>query len=124
MYFSANLGVQFFPDIEPGKQLFRFSQEVIYQRQKNSLLKDTEISIAKLDGVEINFAKSGADGRTKDLVGSVRTIFSEWNEREAAADIMEIMRGNVKFLEGRHKYCRTERRSRRSGKASKNRDNR
>ena len=33
-------------------------------------------------------------------MGSVRTIFSDWDEREAAADLMESMRGSVKFLEG------------------------
>ena len=33
-------------------------------------------------------------------MGSIRTIFSDWDERETAADLMESMRGSVKFLEG------------------------
>ena len=100
-YFSAGLGVQFFPDIEPEQAVVQIlSRGDLSASEKNSLVKDTEASISGLNGVDINFAKTGADGRTKDLVGSVRTIFSDWNERKAAADLMESMRGNVKFLEG------------------------
>ena len=100
-YFSAKLGVQFFPDIEPEQAVVQIlSRGDLSASEKNSLVKDTEASIANLNGVDINFAKTGADGRTKDLVGSVRTIFSDWDERETAADLMESMRGSVKFLEG------------------------
>ena len=52
------------------------------------------------DGVLIHYAKSGSDGRTKDLVGSVRTIFSDWNVREKATELMEEMRSKVKYMEG------------------------
>ena len=100
-YFSAKLGVQFFPDIEPEQAVVQIlSRGDLSASEKNSLVKDTEASISILNGVDINFAKTGADGRTKDLVGSVRTIFSDWDERETAADLMESMRGSVKFLEG------------------------
>ena len=100
-YFSAKLGVQFFPDIEPEQAVVQIlSRGDLSASEKNSLVKDTEASISDINGVDINFAKSGADGRTKDLVGSVRTIFSDWDTREKAADLMESMRGNVKFLEG------------------------
>jgi len=79
-YFSAKLGVQFFPDIEPEQAVVQIlSRGDLSASEKNSLVKDTEASISNLNGVDINFAKTGADGRTKDLVGSVRTIFSNWD---------------------------------------------
>ena len=80
-YFSAKLGVQFFPDIEPASRCQILSRGDLSAREK-FFGKDTEASISDLNGVDINFAKTGADGRTKDLVGSVRTIFSDWNERK------------------------------------------
>jgi multidrug efflux pump len=69
-------------------------------KEKDKLVKNTEENISGLDGILMKYAKTGADGRTKDLVGAVRTIFTDWSEREKASILMEKMRSRVKYLEG------------------------
>ena len=97
-YFSAGLGVKFFPDIEPEQAVVQvLTRGDLSAKEKDTLVKNTEKSILGVDGVLINYAKSGPDGRTKDLIGAVRTIFTDWDEREKAAGLMDQMRSKVKL---------------------------
>ena len=100
-YFSAGLGVKFFPDIEPEQAVVQvLTRGDLSSKEKDNLVKNTEDSISGVDGILINYAKSGPDGRTKDLIGAVRTIFTNWDEREKAAGLMDQMRSKVKYMEG------------------------
>ena len=92
---------KFFPDIEPEQAVVQvLTRGDLSSKEKDNLVKNTENSISGVDGILINYAKSGPDGRTKDLIGAVRTIFTDWDEREKAVGLMDQMRSKVKYMEG------------------------
>jgi multidrug efflux pump len=105
-YGMAGLGVSFFPDIEPDQaQVQVLARGDLSARERDLLVQQTEASIAGVGGVEDFYARSFRSGGQgdqlpRDAVGTIRTVFSEWNEREKASGIMDQMRDLVAGLAG------------------------
>ena len=105
-YGMAGLGVSFFPDIEPDQaQVQVLARGDLSAGERDLLVQQTEASIAGVGGVEDFYARSFRSGGQgdqlpRDAVGTIRTVFSEWNEREKASGIMDQMRDLVAGLAG------------------------
>jgi multidrug efflux pump len=105
-YARAGLGVSFFPDIEPDQaQVQVLARGDLSARERDLLVQQTEQNINSVKGVQDFYARSfrsGGDGSQapRDSVGTIRTVFAEWNEREKASSLMDQMRGLVADLAG------------------------
>ena len=105
-YGRAGLGVSFFPDIEPDQaQVQVLARGDLSARERDLLVQQTEQNISTVQGVQDFYARSfrsGGDGNQapRDSVGTIRTVFTEWNEREKASSLMDQMRALVADLAG------------------------
>ena len=105
-YGRAGLGVSFFPDIEPDQaQVQVLARGDLSARERDLLVHQTEQNISTVQGVQDFYARSfrsGGDGNQapRDSVGTIRTVFSEWNEREKASSLMDQMRALLVDLAG------------------------
>ena len=89
-YFSAGLGISFFPEIEPEQAVVQvLSRGDLSATEKDKLLQRAELEISGLEGISAAYAKSGpGDGQeAKDAIGRIRTVFDNWQEREKASAI-------------------------------------
>ncbi|MGC6412902.1 MAG: efflux RND transporter permease subunit [Candidatus Puniceispirillaceae bacterium] len=102
-YFSAGLGVSFFPDIEPEQAVVQvLARGDLAAEERDKLVQQAEARILDLEGVSAKYAKSGpASGQdAKDSIGFVRTVFEDWQTREKASVLMEEMRQRLDGLAG------------------------
>ena len=102
-YFSAGLGISFFPEIEPEQAVVQVkSRGDLSATEKDKLLQRAELQINGLEGISAAYAKSGpGDGQeAKDAIGRIRTVFDNWQEREKASIIIESMRQKLNKLAG------------------------
>ncbi len=105
-YGRAGLGVSFFPDIEPDQaQVQVLARGDLSARERDLLVQQTEQNISAVQGVQDFYARSFRSGRDgnqapRDSVGTIRTVFTEWNEREKASSLMDQMRALVVDLAG------------------------
>ena len=102
-YFSAGLGISFFPEIEPEQAVVQVkSRGDLSATEKDKLLQRAELQINGLEGISAAYAKSGpGDGQeAKDAIGRIRTVFDNWQEREKASIIIEEMRQKLNKLAG------------------------
>ena len=105
-YGSAGLGVEFFPDIEPDQaQVQVLARGDLSAKERDALVVKAEQSIISAGGVRDFYARSfrggGAGNQApRDSIGTIRTVFVDWREREKANTIIEDMRVMVKDIAG------------------------
>ena len=105
-YISAGLGVEFFPKIEPEQaQVQVLARGDLSAKERDLLVKATENSILPVVGVSDFYAQSfrgGGSGRQepRDAVGTIRTVFDDWQNREKAEVIISDMRSRLAPLAG------------------------
>ena len=102
-YFSAGLGVSFFPDIEPEQAIVQvLSRGDLSAAEKDRLLQSAEGQIIEMDGLSASYAKSGPrDGQeAKDAIGKIRTVFDDWQERDKASVLIDKMRQKLNNIAG------------------------
>jgi len=105
-YGRAGLGVSFFPDIEPDQaQVQVLARGDLSARERDLLVQQAERSISPVAGVADFYARSfraGSDGNQapRDSVGTIRTVFAEWDQREKASGLMDQMRGLLADIAG------------------------
>ena len=103
LYISGGYGVSFFPDIEPEQAVVRvLARGDLSASERDQLVRTAEANLGQLDGVSANYAKSGPPSgeEAKDSVGFIRTVFTDWSEREKASTIIEEMRRRLKGIAG------------------------
>ncbi len=74
-------------------------------KERDALVNTAETSILPVDGVQDFYARSfrpGSGGHQvpRDSVGTIRTVFADWDERDPAATLMDRMRGLISGLAG------------------------
>ena len=105
-YASAGLGVEFFPKIEPEQaQVQVLARGDLSAKERDLLVKETENSILPVVGVRDFYAQSfrgGGSGRQepRDAVGTIRTVFDDWQQREKANVVIADMRTRLAQLAG------------------------
>ena len=105
-YVSAGLGVEFFPDIEPEQaQVQVLARGDLSAKERDLLVQETENSILSVAGVRDFYAqsfRSGTAGRqeARDSVGTIRTVFDDWQMREKADVVIADMRARLAGLAG------------------------
>ena len=102
-YFSAGLGVSFFPDIEPEQAVVQvLARGDLSAEEKDAIVKSTEERIGVLSGVDAKYAKTqDPDGQDpKDSVGFIRTVFDDWDKREKATKLIDEMRARISGIPG------------------------
>ena len=105
-YASAGLGVEFFPKIEPEQaQVQVLARGDLSAKERDLLVKETENSILPVAGVRDFYAQSfrgGGSGRQepRDAVGTIRTVFDDWQQREKANLVIADMRARLVQLAG------------------------
>ena len=105
-YGKAGLGVSFFPDIEPDQaQVQVLARGDLSAKERDALVNSAETSILPVAGVQDFYARSfrpggGGNQVPRDSVGTIRTVFSDWNERDKAATLIDRMRDLVASLAG------------------------
>ena len=105
-YISAGLGIEFFPKIEPEQaQIQVLARGDLSAKERDLLVQETENSILSVPGVRDFYARSfrtGSAGRQepRESVGTIRTVFDEWQTRERADVIIDDMRVRLANLAG------------------------
>ena len=102
-YFSAGLGVSFFPEIEPEQAVVQvLARGDLSAEEKDAIVRSTEERIGVLSGVDAKYAKTqDPDGQDpKDSVGFIRTVFEDWDKREKATELIEEMRTRISGIPG------------------------
>ena len=105
-YASAGLGVEFFPKIEPEQaQVQVLARGDLSAKERDLLVRETENSILPVAGVRDFYAQSfrgGGSGRQepRDAVGTIRTVFDDWQQREKANLVIADMRSRLAQLAG------------------------
>ena len=102
-YFSAGLGVSFFPEIEPEQAVVQvLARGDLSAEEKDAIVRSTEERIGILSGVDAKYAKTQEpDGQDpKDSVGFIRTVFDDWDKREKATSLIEEMRTRISGIPG------------------------
>tara|TARA_A100001015_G_C15043768_1_gene741811 strand:- start:452 stop:3562 length:3111 start_codon:yes stop_codon:yes gene_type:complete len=103
LYFSAGLGVTFFPKIEPEQAVVQvLARGDLAFEERDKLVQEAELRIQNIDGISAKYAKSEPSNgqQAKDSIGFVRTIFDDWQSRDKANIIMDEMRKNLSNLSG------------------------
>lgn len=105
-YGMAGLGVSFFPDIEPDQaQVQVLARGDLSAKERDKLVAATENSIKSQPGVRDFYGKSFRSGGAgnqapRDSVGTIRTVFDDWETRAPAVTLMEEMRLSMSALAG------------------------
>ena len=105
-YGRAGLGVAFFPDIEPDQaQVQVLARGDLSAKERDNIVRVAETSIAPVSGVQDFYTQSfragdGGNQTPRDSIGTIRTVFTDWNEREKASSLMDQMRDLVANLAG------------------------
>ena len=101
-YFSAGLGVSFFPDVEPEQAAIQvLARGDLAADERDDLLKQAEIRVLDVKGVSANYAKLGSgDNAPRDSIGSIRTVFDDWQQRDKVNVLMEEMRQRLDGVVG------------------------
>ena len=102
-YFSAGLGVSFFPDIEPEQAVVQIlARGDLAAEEKDNLVQQAEDRILDIEGVTAKYAKSGPAGEqdANDSIGFIRTVFDDWQTRQKANVLIEDMRTRLDGLAG------------------------
>ena len=102
-YFSAGLGVSFFPDIEPEQAVVEIlARGDLAAEEKDLLVQQAEGRILDVTGVSAKYAKSGpsGEGGADDSIGFIRTVFEDWQTRKKATVLIDEMRGKLDGLAG------------------------
>ena len=102
-YFSAGLGVSFFPDIEPEQAVVEIlARGDLAAEEKDQLVQQAEGRILDVTGVSAKYAKSGpsGEGGADDSIGFIRTVFEDWQTRKKATVLIDEMRGKLDGLAG------------------------
>ncbi|MGC6536591.1 MAG: efflux RND transporter permease subunit [Candidatus Puniceispirillaceae bacterium] len=103
VYFSAGLGVSFFPDIEPEQAVVQIlSRGDLAAEEKDSLVQQAERRILDLGGISAKYAKTAPPGgqEAADSIGFIRTVFDDWQYRAPANNLMDEMRSRLDGLAG------------------------
>ena len=103
VYFSAGLGVSFFPDIEPEQAVVQIlARGDLAAEEKDNLVQQAENRILDIEGVTAKYAKSGPAGEqdANDSIGFIRTVFDDWQTRQKANVLIEDMRTRLDGLAG------------------------
>ena len=106
VYLVAGYGAAFFPDIEPEQASVQIlARGDLSAKERDALVNTAETSILPVDGVQDFYARSfrpGSGGHQvpRDSVGTIRTVFADWDERDPAATLMDRMRGLISGLAG------------------------
>ena len=102
-YFSAGLGVTFFPKIEPEQAIVQvLARGDLAFEERDSLVQEAENRILGIKGISAKYAKSEPSNgqQSKDSIGFIRTVFNDWQERKKATHIMDAMRSELDGLSG------------------------
>ena len=105
-YFTAGHGVVFFPDIEPEQANVQIlARGDLSAKERDALVSTAETSILPVGGVQDFYAKSfrpggGGHQTPRDSVGTIRTVFNDWDQREPAVTLMDQMRERIAGLAG------------------------
>lgn len=96
-YFASNLGLEFFPDVEPnGVNLKVRSYGDLSIYEKDAIMKQVEDKILAVEGIETLYTRTGG----KDLVGSMRLNLKEWDKRRKADVIIEEVLASTSNMAG------------------------
>ena len=96
-YAASNLGMQFFPDVEPegGNIIVRgYGDLSIYE--KDSLIREVENSLLDMPEIETLYVRTGGQNR----IGRIRYNLVDWKERRKAKEIIEEMKQRTAHISG------------------------
>ncbi len=96
-YGLSELGVEFFPDVEPNGinlKVRSFGDLSIYE--KDAIMKDVESRILSIEGFKTLYSRTGG----KDLVGTIRMNLADWDTRAPADEIISQVIERTKNIAG------------------------
>jgi multidrug efflux pump len=84
-YFSAGLGVTFFPKIEPEQAIVQvLARGDLAFEERDKLVQEAEKRVFGVKGIAAQYAKSEPSNgqQSKDSIGFIRTVFDDWQDRK------------------------------------------
>lgn len=104
-YFALGRGVELFPDVEPD-----FAQVQVRARgdlsvyEKDVLVKSVETRIQDIPGIVSVYARtrgsSGGRNRAPDVIGVIQLGLDDWQTRDPAAQILDVVRERTADIPG------------------------
>ena len=96
-YSSSNLGMQFFPEVEPegGNIIVRgYGDLSIYE--KDDLMREVENALQDMPEIETLYARTGGQNR----IGRIRYNLVDWKERRKASEVIKEMKTRTAHISG------------------------
>ncbi len=96
-YSASNLGMQFFPEVEPegGNIIVRGYGDLSIQ-EKDSLIREVESVLLDMPEIETLYVRTGGHNR----IGRIRYDLIDWQQRRKAKDIIEEMKQRTAHVSG------------------------
>jgi len=96
-YYHSNLGVQFFPEVEPtGGNIVVKGYGDLSIHEKDALMREVEARLLGMDGIETLYARTGGN----DRIGSIRYTLVDWRQRRKAEAILAEARARTADVSG------------------------
>lgn len=96
-YGASNLGMQFFPDVEPeGGNITVRGYGDLSIWEKDSLMREVENALLDMPEIETLYVRTGGQNR----IGRIRYNLVDWKERRKAAEIIKEMKQRTAHISG------------------------
>ncbi|WP_457669259.1 efflux RND transporter permease subunit [Thiolapillus sp.] len=96
-YGASNLGMQFFPDVEPeGGNIIVRGYGDLSIWEKDSLMREVENSLLDMPEIETLYVRTGGQNR----IGRIRYNLVDWKERRKASEIIKEMKQRTAHISG------------------------
>ncbi len=96
-YYQSNLGVQFFPEVEPtGGNIVVKGYGDLSIHEKDALMREVEARLLGMDEIETLYARTGGN----DRIGSIRYTLVDWRQRRKAEAILAEARARTADVSG------------------------
>jgi len=96
-YATSNLGLQFFPDVEPeGGNITVRGYGDLSLAEKEAVMRRIEAQLLGMPEIETLYVRSGG----RDQIGSIRYNLVDWRERRKATEIVAEMKQHTEVIAG------------------------
>jgi len=105
-YAELGKGVEFFPEVEPEMALVQVhARGDLSIREKDAIVRQVETRILGMPGLAAVYARSFNSGSSQsptaeDVIGTIQLEFVDWDQRQAAALILEEIRARTADIAG------------------------
>lgn len=107
LYGVLGRGVEFFPNIEPkAASILIHARGNLSVYEQDKLVKEVEERVLDVKGIKVFYTEAGKqdsqgnDDIAEDVIGKITIEFEDWDKRDSADDILQLIRDRTKDIAG------------------------